>query len=170
VRIIPGEARELGPFATTWLAPTAATYGQENAVPLSLVPIPAQAPLTPAQFPELPETERMEDAVFLAPGRYIGELGAPDFCCRPGDSRDWYRVNLQPGQMVNLSIAMTGAANCRLSLYDPGGNKVGEIEGNGGLWHQAEQSGGWYVSVACLQATGIVRYELSIKISTAQTG
>lgn len=153
LRLWDGGVFNPGPFQEVWV----------SILPASVTPRDDARPPSPL-VKLLCETETMEDAHFLSPGRYRGELGWPG-PGKPMDSRDWYRLNLQPGQMLRLSLTVSGNEECYLGLYNPRGGRVGEIRGNFvELSYLADEPGGWYVRISCLRATGIIHYELSVSI------
>ncbi len=104
-----------------------------------------------------------EDAPYLAPGTYRAELG----WAGPGsdvDSRDWFRVNLNPGQRLELRLATPRPVLLR--LIDPVGQEVGRLEGQGelGLVYEAQRRGAYLVCIAIGEAWPLFPYTVEIVI------
>ena len=109
------------------------------------------------------ECQGMEDAPYLSPGRYQGELGWPG----PGqtlDSKDWLRVNLNAGHILELRVSTPKPVS--VQLLDPAGREVGRISGAGelGLTFQASLRGTHYLCISILQSFPSFTYILDISI------
>jgi len=105
----------------------------------------------------------MEDAPYLSPGRYQGELGWPG----PGqalDSKDWLRVNLNAGHILELRVSTPKPVS--VQLLDPNGREVGRISGSGelGLTFQASVRGAHYICVSIFESCPPFTYILDISI------
>ncbi|SQD92922.1 conserved protein of unknown function [Candidatus Bipolaricaulis anaerobius] len=111
----------------------------------------------------LPDSNAAESAPFLAPGTYRGSLGwAGPYATLNG--KGVYRVNLRAGEIITVHIE-TGSP-CALSLLDPSGRKVGEIEGSSwlGLEYRAHATGAWQIVLSCREAGSRFPYTLSLEI------
>lgn len=111
----------------------------------------------------LPISAHPETAPFLAPGAYRGELGwAGPYTAPIG--RGVYKVNLRAGQIITLRVE-TGSW-CTLTLHDPTGRKVGEVEGSSwlGLEYRVAVGGAWQIVVACHVGGPLFPYILTVGI------
>ncbi|MFN3346290.1 MAG: hypothetical protein ACK42E_00530 [Candidatus Bipolaricaulaceae bacterium] len=104
-----------------------------------------------------------EDAPYLAPGTYRGQLGWPG----PGhdlDSRSWFRVNLHLGQRLELRLISPRPVVVR--LLDPTGQEVGRLEGQGqlGLIYEAQKRGAYSVCIAIVEAMPTFSYTVEVLI------
>lgn len=161
-RAVPGGQ---DPFAILW-ATVDGMAGGAGGVLADDPPAPTVRPGTPAPIPlSLHNTDRMEDAPFLAPGSYRGQLGWPG-PYQPMNSRDWCRVNLRPGQVVRLTLEVGAGCPCSLHLFDPYGREVGSVTGGErmGLEYRADVGGAWYVLIACREGCAAFPYLLAVHI------
>lgn len=104
-----------------------------------------------------------EDAPFLSPGRYIGQLGWSG----PGealDVQDWLRFNLNSGHRVEIQLFSPQPVSLR--LLDPAGQEVGWVSGAGqiGILYQAKTPGVYQACVALVQGTPWFTYILDLRI------
>jgi hypothetical protein len=129
---------------------------------LSTPPNP-QEQRTTSEAKTIRECTGMEDAPYLSPGRYLGNLGWPG----PGealDSRDWFRVNLRPGYLLEVHINSPRAI--RLAILNPSGQEVGWVGGSGqiGITYQALQAGTYWVCVSVAESAALFTYTLDLSI------
>jgi len=132
--------------------------------PLSILSPNLQEQRAPSEGRTIRECTGMEDAPYLSPGRYMGTLGWPG----PGQalySRDWFRVNLWPGYLLEVRINSPRAI--RLGILNPSGQEVGWVEGSGqvGIVYQALQAGTYWVCVSIAESTPLFTYTLDFSIS-----
>lgn len=136
--------------------------------PLVLSPTP---PLVVQPLPSFGESSAQgfregtspEDAPFLRPGRYQGQLGWPG----PGealDAQDWLRFNLNTGHRVEIQVFSPQPVSLR--LLDPAGQEVGRVNGAGqiGLIYQAKIPGGYQACLALVQGMPSFTYTLDLLI------
>lgn len=107
------------------------------------------------------ECHGREDAPYLAPGTYQGELGWPG----PGhalDSSDWFRVNLAPGQLLELRLSTPYPVSLR--VLSPSGQEVGRVAGQGrlGLVYEARERGAYHVCVSLVESTPLFSYTVEL--------
>lgn len=144
-----------------WQAPTPPLAG----VPRPINPSrPSPSTLPPGEPRQLPDTERFQDAAFLAPGLYRGEIGWPG----PGvDMNDWYKMNLRPGQTLRVALAVADGGRCGLAIYNARGERVASSKAGCelALEYLAETSGPWYLQISCPQLGQVVTYTLEIGIT-----
>ncbi|MCS7239665.1 MAG: hypothetical protein NZ651_00185 [Candidatus Bipolaricaulota bacterium] len=112
---------------------------------------------------KLRECVGMEDAPYVSPGRYLGELGWPG----PGssvDCRDWLRVNLNTGHVLEVLINTPRTVN--LWLLNPWGQEVGRVSGFGkiGLTYQATARGVYWVCISVTESPPSFTYTLDLSI------
>ncbi len=154
------------------LAGTGGAGGPLVLAPTQVSPPTAQAPSPPAErsvvgFPSSGQTFRecigREDAPFLSPGRYYGELGWPG----PGqavDAQDWLCLNLNAGHFVELRLFSPQSVSLR--LLDPGGKEVGRVSGSGliGITYQANTRGIYWVCISITQGLPSFTYTLDLSL------
>lgn len=113
----------------------------------------------------LPETEKMWEATYIAPGTYTGELGwaGPG---SPPDGADWFKVNLLPGQLVRVSLQAQAGVQCTLKLCAPAGNVVAELRAGNelALEYRVEERGPWLLGVTLGDPARLIHYKLSLEI------
>jgi len=134
-------------------------------------PVVLNSPISSASVPSsssppekiVRECEGMEDAPYVSPGRYRGELGwsGPG---KPLDSKDWLRVNLNVGHILELRVSAPNPVS--VQLLDPHGREVGRISGSGelGLTFQASLRGSHYICISVSQSFPTFPYVLDISI------
>lgn len=111
----------------------------------------------------LPISTHPEAAPFLAPGTYQGELGwAGPYTTPLG--RGVYNVNLRAGEIITVRVETESP--CVLTLHDPTGRKVGEVEGSSwlGLEYRVPVGGAWQIVVACRSGGPLFPYTLTVGI------
>ena len=146
--------------------------GYAGSVPQALAPVtplekiaPSSGKTSTAMLRELPETERIREAVFIAPGVYTGEIGWPG----PGvDMSDWYKVNVRPGQTIRVALAAADGGSCGLALYDSRGMGVASARAGCelALEYRAEERGPWYIQISCSNLGTVIPYTLRVEIRT----
>ncbi len=123
--------------------------------------VASSTPTQPARA--LPLSVSPDSAPFLAPGTYRGELGwAGPYTAPIG--RGLYKVNLRAGEIVTVRIETE--SSCVLSLRDPSGRKVGEVEGSSwlGLEYRAQVGGAWQILISCREGGPLFPYTLTLSI------
>jgi hypothetical protein len=80
------------------------------------------------------------------------------------DSRDWFRVNLRPGYLLEVHINSPRAI--RLAILNPSGQEVGWVGGSGqiGITYQALQAGTYWVCVSVAESAALFTYTLDLSI------
>ncbi|HEU68683.1 MAG TPA: hypothetical protein ENN53_05680 [Candidatus Acetothermia bacterium] len=111
----------------------------------------------------LPASASSASAPFLAPGTYRGELGWAGPYTAP-IRRGLYKVNLRAGEVITVRIETESC--CVLSLRDPSGRKVGEVEGSSwlGLEYRAQVGGAWQILISCREGGSLFPYTLTLSI------
>ncbi len=109
------------------------------------------------------ECTEKEDAPYVSPGRYVGELGWPG----PGsplDSHDWLKVNLNHGHL--LEVRVNSPRPVFLVILNPLGQEVGRILGFGqiGLAYQASAPGAYWVCISLGESAPLFTYTLELAI------
>lgn len=143
--VLAGTGGMGGPFVSTSSAEPAGTpFPKGEATPLGIR-----------------ECAGPKDAPYLAPGTYRGELGWPG----PGqelDRQDWFQVNLDSGQLLELRI--TTPHPVVLRLLDPLGQEVGRLEGQGqlGLTYEARRRGVYSVCLAVIEPAPTFSYTVEV--------
>jgi len=106
-----------------------------------------------------------EEAIALYPGIFTGFL-------QREDNVDWYSINLQEGQTINLQLSMPSDASFGLSLTRPGSTSgVGSVQTEDKiktLQYVANVSGIWHIKIT--RSSGEGDYQLSINISGYPSG
>jgi len=100
-----------------------------------------------------------EKAIALYPGIFTGLL-------QREDNVDWYSINLQEGQTINLELSMPSDASFGLSLTRPGSTSgVGSVQSEDKiktLQYVANVSGIWHIKI--IRSSGEGDYQLSVNI------
>lgn len=127
---------------------------------VSLAPPPSE-PGKAASPKAIRECDEPEEAPWLSPGTYWGELGWPG----PGqnvDSRDWFRANLNSGQILELRISTPRPVV--VCLLDPSGQEVGRLQGQGqlGLVYEASKRGAHYICVSIVDSLPSFTYTMEL--------
>jgi hypothetical protein len=106
-----------------------------------------------------------EEAIALYPGTFTGFL-------QRADNVDWYSINLQEGQTINLQLSMPPDASFGLSLTRPGSTSgVGSVQTQDKiktLQYVANVSGIWHIKIT--RSSGEGEYQLLVNISGYQSG
>jgi hypothetical protein len=101
-----------------------------------------------------------EEAIALYPGIFTGFL-------QRADNVDWYSINLQERQTINLQLSMLSDASFGLSLTRPGSTSgVGSVQIQDKiktLQYVAKVSGIWHIKIT--RSSGEGEYQLSVNIS-----
>lgn len=121
----------------------------------------SSVPTQPART--LPGSASPDSAPFLAPGTYRGELGWSGPYTAP-IGRGVYKVNLRAGEIVTVRVETESV--CVVSLCDPSGRKVGEVEGSTwlGLEYHAQVGGAWQILISCREGSSLFPYTLTLSI------
>lgn len=148
VRPVPGGSGVGGPLVPAVGSPAA--------------PAPDAADGAPPSW-GIRECRGPEEAPYLAPGPYWGELG----WAGPGhdlDDRDWFRVILKPGQLVELRVQAPHPVLLR--LLSPSGQEVGRVTGQGrlGLAYEARENGAHLVCLALAESAPRFAYTVELAI------
>lgn len=128
-----------------------------------------KAPPTPtAPFPlvrTLPETERPQQAAYIAPGTYTGTIGWPGPGAAP-DSSDWFKINVRPGQRIRISLRAEARGHCGLALYDTNLQPVAVARAGGELAieYLVEDPGPWLIQVTCRDPGRMIDYTLTWEV------
>lgn len=148
---ILGERFSLGPSAAG---------GAGGPLVLPARPQASSAPLSELRFRECAGPK---DSPYLSPGRYAGELGwsGPG---SPVDDKDWLRVNLNQGHLLELRVSTPKPVT--LVLLDPSGQEVGRVKGSGqiGLTYQALVRGAYAVLLSITEGVPVFTYTLEISL------
>ncbi|MBC7318805.1 hypothetical protein H5T57_06135 [Candidatus Bipolaricaulota bacterium] len=109
------------------------------------------------------ECSGTDDAPYISPGKYFGELGWPG-PGHPVDAQDWLRVNLRSGQTLEVRVSSPNPVLLR--VMDPLGREIGRVEGAGqlGLMCQATTTGSYHVCISVREGTLLFTYSIDIAI------
>jgi len=102
-----------------------------------------------------------ERAIPLSAGTFSGFLKA-------GDNTDYYSIQLQKGQLINLNLVIPGNANFGIVLLDPNRNSRGSSITQGDtkfLEYKANSTGTWYIRIN--RSSGEGEYQLSVHIDVS---
>jgi len=114
---------------------------------------------------QLPDTNNQNEAFIIKPGNYQGSLGG-QMAEGQIDKEDWYSVNLQQGQIINLQLAQPSGGNFTIYLRKPGSNSsVGSATSQDNirtLQYVATISGIWFIRIN--RSSGEGNYQLSMDI------
>jgi len=97
-----------------------------------------------------------QEAIPISAGTFNGFLKA-------GDNEDYYSINLQKGQQINLKLTIPGNASFNISLLNPNRNSRGSSITQGNmktLDYIADSTGTWYIKIT--RSSGEGEYQLSI--------
>lgn len=167
VGVHPNSLRICSGFPVYASSPARQAVGEAGGpfVPLSSSPSDLAGRASPAPSAlGIRECQDIEEAPYLAPGVYVGKLG----WYGPGtavDSKDWFRVNLRPSYILEISV--DSPSPCSLSLLDPKGVEVGRISGFSqfGLTYQANIPGVYTVCLSTPQVTPAFSYTLKLNLA-----
>jgi len=117
------------------------------------------------QGSQLPDTDNQNEAFMIQPGNYHGSLGG-QITGGQIDKEDWYSVNLQQGQIINLQLAQPSGGNFTIYLRKPGStSSVGSATSQDNirtLQYVATISGIWFIRIN--RSSGEGNYQLSMDI------
>jgi PKD repeat protein len=119
----------------------------------------------PSQGIQLPDTNNQDEAFLIQPGIYNGSLGG-QISGDQIDRNDWYSINIQKGQIINLQLTMLSDISFDLYLRRPGSTSsvrlVTTQDNPKTLQYVANVSGFWYIKITC--SSGESEYQLSVDI------
>jgi len=114
---------------------------------------------------QLPDTNDQDDAFLIQSGVYTGSLGGQTAESQI-DKEDWYGLNVQEGQMINLQLAQPSGSNFTIYLRKPEStSSVGSTtrqEDIRTLQYTATVSGIWYIRIR--RSSGEGNYQLSVDV------
>ncbi|GAB4116297.1 MAG: hypothetical protein Kow00103_11820 [Candidatus Caldatribacteriota bacterium] len=123
---------------------------------------------TETNFPSgnwLPETENQQDLILLPPQIYQGSLGELK-TDGSRDKEDWYGLEVQAGQIINLQLTQPTGSSFSLYLRKPDSStSVGQTTTQGNiksLRYIADTDGIWMIRIVRSSGTG--NYQLSIEV------
>ena len=132
---------------------------------IKIIETTAEENYPPYQGNQLPDTNNQNEAFLIQPGIYHGSLGA-QISGGQRDNEDWYSINLQVGQIINLQLIQPSTGSFTLYLRPP------ELTSNVGsatiqdntktLQYVANITGIWYIKI--IRSSGEGEYQLSINI------
>ena len=113
----------------------------------------------------LPETERPQEAAYIAPGTYTGTIGWPG-PGSPPDSSDWFKINVRPGQRIRISLRAEDGTGCGLALYDANWQQVAvaRVGYELAIEYLVEDPGPWLIQVTCRDPGRMIEYALTWEI------
>ena len=114
---------------------------------------------------QLPDTNDQDDAFLIQPGNYQGSLGGQTAGDQI-DKEDWYSLNLQEGQIINLQLAQPSGGSFTIYLRKPEStSSVGSTTRQDNirtLQYVANISGTWFIRIR--RSSGEGDYQLSVDI------
>ena len=117
------------------------------------------------QGSQLPDTNNQNEAFLIQPGVYNGNLGGQTAGGQI-DREDWYSLNLQEGQIINLQLTQPSGGSFAIYLRKPGlTSSVGYTISQDNirtLQHVANISGIWFIKIR--RSSGEGNYQLSVDI------
>jgi hypothetical protein len=132
---------------------------------IKIIETTAEENYPPYQGNQLPDTNNQNEAFLIQPGIYNGSLGG-QISGSQQDIEDWYSINLQAGQIINLQLTQPSTGSFTLYLRPP------ELTSNVGtatiqdntktLQYVANITGIWYIKI--IRSSGEGEYQLSINI------
>jgi len=132
---------------------------------IKIIETTAEENYPPYQGNQLPDTNNQNEAFLIQPGIYNGSLGG-QISGGQRDNEDWYSINLQAGQIINLQLTQPSTGSFTLYLRPP------ELTSNVGsatiqdntktLQYVANITGIWYIKI--IRSSGEGEYQLSINI------
>ena len=132
---------------------------------IKIIETTAEENYPPYQGNQLPDTNNQNEAFLIQPGIYHGSLGA-QISGGQRDNEDWYSINLQAGQIINLQLIQPSTGSFNIYLRPP------ELTSNVGsatiqdntktLQYIANITGIWYIKI--IRSSGEGEYQLSINI------
>ena len=132
---------------------------------IKIIETTAEENYPPYQGNQLPDTNNQNEAFLIQPGIYNGSLGG-QISGGQRDNEDWYSINLQAGQIINLQLIQPSTGSFNIYLRPP------ELTSNVGtatiqdntktLQYIANITGIWYIKI--IRSSGEGEYQLSINI------
>ncbi len=115
---------------------------------------------------QLPDTNNQNEAfLIIKPGTYNGSLGG-QIAGGQIDKEDWYSLNLQEGQIINLQLTQPSGGSFTIYLRKFGStSNLGYIvtqDNIRNLQHVADISGIWFIRIH--RSSGEGNYQLSVDI------
>jgi len=117
------------------------------------------------QGSQLPDTNNQNEAFMIQPGTYHGSLGG-QIAGGQIDKEDWYSLNLQEGQIINLQLTQPSGGFFTIFLRKSGStSNLGYTVTQDNiktLQHVADISGIWFIRIH--HSSGEGNYQLSMDI------
>jgi hypothetical protein len=117
------------------------------------------------QGSQLPDTNNQNEAFLIQPGIYQGSLGG-QIAGGQIDNEDWYSLNLQEGQIINLQLTQPSGGSFTIFLRKPGStSNLGYTVTQDNIrnfQHVADISGVWFIRIN--RSSGEGNYQLSVDI------
>jgi len=114
---------------------------------------------------QLPDTNDQGDAFLIQSGVYTGSLGGQTTGGQT-DKEDWYSLNLQEGQIINLQLVQPSDGNFTIYLRKPestsGVGSATRQDNIRTLQYVATVSGTWFIRIR--RSSGEGSYQLSVDI------
>jgi hypothetical protein len=138
---------------------------------IKIIETTAEENYPPYQGNQLPDTNNQNEAFLIPPGIYNGSLGG-QISGGQRDNEDWYSINLQAGQIINLQLSMLSNASFHLFLTRPGSTSgVASVQSQDKiktLQYVANVSGIWHIKITRFSGEG--EYQLLVNISGYPSG
>lgn len=119
------------------------------------------------QGSQLPETNNQNEAFIIQPGTYQGSLGG-QIAGGQIDKEDWYSLNLQEGQIIDLQLTQPSGGSFTIFLRKPGStSNLGYTVSQDNirtLQHVVDISGIWFIRIN--RSSGEGNYQLSMDIQS----
>jgi hypothetical protein len=132
---------------------------------IKIIETTAEENYPPYQGNQLPDTNNQNEAFLIQPGIYKGSLGG-QISGGQRDNEDWYSINLQAGQIINLQLIQPSTGSFTLYLRPPEStSNVGTAtiqDNTKTLQYVANITGIWYIKI--IRSSGEGEYQLSINI------
>ena len=117
------------------------------------------------QGSQLPDTNNQNEAFLIQPGTYHESLGG-QIAGGQIDKEDWYGLNLQEGQIINLQLAQPSGGSFTIFLRKPGSNSnlgyTATQDNIRNLQYVVDVSGIWFIRIN--RSSGEGNYQLSVDI------
>ncbi len=132
---------------------------------IKIIEITAEENYPPYQGSQLPDTNNQNEAFLIQPGIYHGNLGG-QIAGGQSDKEDWYSINLQAGQIINLQLTQPSSGSFTIYLRKPESNfQCGYLyiqNNTKNLQYMVNISGIWYIKI--IRSSGEGEYQLSMNI------